>query len=138
MDAYVKALEQEAAEITEEEASVPSVSSCSKGQRAVALLRLMGLFDRPANADCLAALLEAPAISGLTDVLFGMTEAQRNIAFTRLESARLLTVNRDATGELPCIIIVDHAFSGQIRPEPLQSLRSCRLARAESFLRSSS
>jgi hypothetical protein len=35
MNAYVKALEQEGTERTEVDASVPSVCSCSKGQRAV-------------------------------------------------------------------------------------------------------
>ncbi|MEK6261867.1 MAG: DUF4062 domain-containing protein [Planctomycetota bacterium] len=71
-------------------------SEGDKGKRALALLRLLGLFDRPATADCLASLLKAPAIPDLTEPLVGMTEAQRNIAFTRLESAKLLTVNRDA------------------------------------------
>ena len=59
-----------------------------KGQRALAVLRLLGLFDRPATADCLAALLKAPAIPGLTEALVGMSEAQRNLAFTRLEDAK--------------------------------------------------
>ncbi len=80
--------------------AVPFCSNSSPGQRALAILRLLGLFDRPATADCLAALLQAPAIPGLTEPLVGMTEAQRNIAFTRLESARLLTVNRDKADTL--------------------------------------
>ena len=46
-----------------------------KGQRALAMLRLLGLFDRPATADCLAALLKAPAIAGLTEPLVGLGEA---------------------------------------------------------------
>ncbi len=75
-------------------------SGGGKGQRALALLSLLGLFDRPAAADCLAALLKKPAIRGLTGLLVVMSEAQRNIAFTRLESAKLLTVNRDAAGTL--------------------------------------
>ena len=70
----------------------------SASQRALALLRLMGLFDRPATADCLGALWKAPAIAGLTEPLIGLSDAQRNIALKRLEDARLLTVNRDAAG----------------------------------------
>ncbi len=71
-----------------------------KGHRALAMLRCLGLFDRPATADCLAVLQKAPAISGMTKALVGISEAQRNITFTRLESAKLLTVNRDAAGTL--------------------------------------
>ena len=75
-------------------------SEGEKGKRALALLRLLGLFDRPADASCLAALWSAPAIEGLTEPLIAMSEAQRNIALTRLEDAGLLTVNRDTSGAL--------------------------------------
>jgi hypothetical protein len=84
MDAYVKWFE----------------SDEEKGKRALAILCLLGLFDRPATADCLAALLKTPAIPGLTEVLVGLTEAEQNLAFTRLEAANLLTVNRDPAGTL--------------------------------------
>jgi len=50
----------------------------------LAILRLLGLFDRPATPDCLAALREAPAIDGLTDSLVTLTDAQWNLAVTRL------------------------------------------------------
>lgn len=40
------------------------------GARQLALLRLLGLFDRPADPGCLAALRETPAIVGLTEPLF--------------------------------------------------------------------
>ena len=70
------------------------------GQRAIAILRLLGLFDRPASADCIAALKKEPLIPGLTDALAGMSESQQNVAFTRLVDAGLLTVNRAVSGEL--------------------------------------
>ena len=75
-------------------------SDGEKGQRALAMLRLMGLFDRPADAGCLAALWQAPAIEGLTEPLIALSEAQRNIVLTRLADAKLVTVNRDAGGAL--------------------------------------
>ncbi len=50
----------------------------------LAILRLLGLFDRPATPDCLAALRQAPAIDGLTDSLVPLTDAQWNLAVTRL------------------------------------------------------
>jgi hypothetical protein len=42
----------------------------SDGARQLALLRLLGLFDRPADPGCLAALREPPVIAGLTEPLF--------------------------------------------------------------------
>jgi len=67
----------------------------AKGRRALALLRLLGLFDRPATAGTLAALWESEAIAGLTEPLLGISEAQRNVALQRLEEAKLLTVIRE-------------------------------------------
>src|SRR5206468_1740058 len=56
MDAYVKWFEGEG----------------TTGQRAIAVLRLLGLFDRPASGDCLGALKQPPAIGSLTESLVGM------------------------------------------------------------------
>jgi tetratricopeptide (TPR) repeat protein len=84
MDAYVRWFESEG----------------DKGKRALAVLRLLGLFDRPATADCLTALLNMPAIPDLTESVVGISEAQRNVALSRLEAAKLLTANRDAAGTL--------------------------------------
>ncbi|MBS1790832.1 MAG: hypothetical protein JST85_24155 [Acidobacteria bacterium] len=83
-----------------ESAQPPKGGTLNNGQRALAILRLMGLFDRPATADCLYALWQSPAIPNLTEPLIGITEAQRNLTLKRLEDARLLTVNRDAAGTL--------------------------------------
>lgn len=77
-----------------------NAKEAKRGHRAMAVLNMLGLFDRPASADCLHALLKAPSIAGLTDAFAAITEAQRNIVYTRLEAARLLTVNRNASGAL--------------------------------------
>jgi tetratricopeptide (TPR) repeat protein len=50
----------------------------------LSILRLLGLFDRPATPDCLAALRKAPAIDGLTDSVVMLTDAQWNLAVKRL------------------------------------------------------
>src|SRR5208283_231792 len=71
-----------------------------KGARALAMLRLLGLFDRPADAGCLHALWSLPAIEGLTEPLVALSDEQRNITLKRLADARLLTVNRDDGGAL--------------------------------------
>ncbi len=106
MDAYLAWLEQGSAGVPP--ASNPnqplaerSRSQHSQNQQlAPALLKLLGLFDRPATADCLAALWQAPAIEGLTVAIVASNPAQRNIALSRLETAKLLTVTRDASGTL--------------------------------------
>ena len=62
------------------------------GKAAVAILHLMGLFNRPADADCLAALRAEPPIPGLTEPLFvGNRDEVWHRAVERLRSARLLT-----------------------------------------------
>ena len=70
-----------------------------EGRREVAVLRLMGLFDRPADAGCLAALRREP-IPGLTEPLAGLADDDWEFCLSGLEAAKLLTVNRDATGAL--------------------------------------
>ena len=84
MDVYVKWFEREG----------------DTGQQAMSLLRLMGLFDRAASADCIAALQEPPVIEQLTEALVDLSEEQKNLALTRLAEARLLTVERDEAGTL--------------------------------------
>ncbi len=54
------------------------------------ILRLLGLFDRPATPDCLAALCAAPAIPGLTEPLVGLGERQWNTALQRLRDLDLI------------------------------------------------
>ncbi|HQR52129.1 MAG TPA: toll/interleukin-1 receptor domain-containing protein [Burkholderiales bacterium] len=98
-----------------------------KGQRALAVLRLLGLFDRPATADCLAALLEAPGIPDLTEPLAGTSAAEKNVSFSRLEAARLLTVNRDTAGALVSLdahpLLRDY-FARQLREQKPDAWRA--------------
>jgi len=89
-------------------------SDGESGARALAMLRLMGLFDRPAGAGCLRALLKVPAIERLTEPLFDIEkklfglrrdyrplDAQEiSVILTRLADAKLVTVNRDPGGAL--------------------------------------
>ncbi len=108
MDAYVEWFE----------GGVENDEENRKGLRALAILRLLGLFDRPATADCLSALWSGDPISNLTEPLVGMKETQRNVALTRLEDARLLTVNRDPSGALVSLDAHPHIreyFAKQLR-----------------------
>ena len=61
------------------------------GQPALlAILHLVGLFDRPASGDCLEALRAKPAIPGLTDAIVDLSDDQWRRAIARLREARLL------------------------------------------------
>ncbi|MFO1424389.1 MAG: hypothetical protein U1F70_12205 [Candidatus Competibacteraceae bacterium] len=88
-----------------------------EGQREVAVLRLLGLFDRPADAACLAALRREP-IPGLTEPLDGLADDDWAFCLSGLEAARLLAVNRDATGALIALDTHPHLrayFAQQLR-----------------------
>ena len=55
-----------------------------------AILRLLGLFDRPATPDCLTALCSNPPIAGLTEPLMNLSHAQWNAAIERLKELDLV------------------------------------------------
>jgi tetratricopeptide (TPR) repeat protein len=56
----------------------------------LSILRLLGLFDRPASAAALRALRAAPAIPGLTESLVDRSEEDWNLAVATLREHRLL------------------------------------------------
>lgn len=70
-----------------------------EGRREVAILRLMGLFDRPADAGCIDALRKEP-IAGLNEALVGIEDDDWEFSLTGLEGAKLLTVGCDTAGGL--------------------------------------
>ncbi|MEE8153674.1 MAG: hypothetical protein V3T53_01805 [Phycisphaerales bacterium] len=111
MDAYVAWFEREG----------------ERGRQAIALLRLMGLFDRAASADCIAALAESPVIEKLTDPLVDLNETQQNLALTRLEEARLITVDRDEAGTLlalDCHPLIREYFARRLQAEQPHAWRA--------------
>jgi len=107
-----------------------------KGHDALAVLRLLGLFDRPVTADSIDALLEPPAIKGLTQTLVKLTEAQRNLVFQRLQDAKLFTVNRDTSGaviSLDSHSLVREYFACQLRTEQPKAWRAAHRRLYEHF-----
>jgi len=60
------------------------------GARPLAVLRLLGFFDRPAAPASLAALRADPPIPSLTEALAGIKDAQWNIALNRLAECGLI------------------------------------------------
>ncbi len=57
----------------------------------LSILRLLGLFDRPAEPGCIAALCTAPAIPGLTDALVDLSAEDWNFHSANLIDYGLLT-----------------------------------------------
>lgn len=55
-----------------------------------AIMELVGLFDRPATPDCLAALLEDGGVPGLSERLAGLSHQVWSAAVARLRKANLL------------------------------------------------
>jgi tetratricopeptide (TPR) repeat protein len=84
------------------------------GQRQLAILRLLGLFDRPASDDCLAALRREPVIEGLTESLVLIEEADWNTTVGELGDCRLLAIDGSAIDSHP---IVREHFAQRLRDE---------------------
>jgi len=90
-----------------------------EGKREVAILKMMGLFDRPADASSIK-LLCSEIIPELNEPLLDLSEENWSISLSKLEESYLLTVDRAESAE---IISVDahpllrEYFAGKILPE---------------------
>jgi hypothetical protein len=73
------------------------------GKPEQSILYLLGLFDRPAEAGAMDALLAAPPIEGLTTALQGLTPQKWQLALKHLRRARLLAqADPDDPNSLDC------------------------------------
>src|SRR5260370_35690240 len=57
---------------------------------ALSVLRMLGLFDRPADEKALGVLLKPPAIRGLTESLTDLSPSEWRTILAKLRRARLL------------------------------------------------
>jgi hypothetical protein len=94
----------------------------------LAVLRLTGLFDRMATADCLDALRADPVIPGLTEAVHVMKREKWNILLRRLESAHLIKLRvTDDRGEALAIDahpLVREYFARQLRDRRSEAFRA--------------
>jgi TIR domain-containing protein len=82
----------------------------------LAILHMVGLFDRPASDDCLAALRREPVIAGLTDEIVTLDDAGWNRAVVRLRDVRLLApLDRSAPDALDAHPLVREWFGERLR-----------------------
>jgi tetratricopeptide (TPR) repeat protein len=56
----------------------------------LAIMHMVGLFDRPASCDCLRALRGKPAVEGLTEPIVKLDDGEWQRAVARLREVRLL------------------------------------------------
>ena len=92
----------------------------------VAVLRMLGLFDRPADERAFEALLKPPAIPGLTEALTGLSTRQWQTILARLRRARLLAgEDPHNPGDLDTHPLVREYFGEQLRSEGAAAWREC-------------
>ncbi|MFO8008012.1 MAG: tetratricopeptide repeat protein [Candidatus Brocadiia bacterium] len=86
------------------------------GTAELAVLRLMGLFDRPAVAGAIEALRAEPPIPGLTEPLSDISERQWKYALRDLRKHGLLAPEDDEEpGALDCHPLIRKHFADRLR-----------------------
>jgi tetratricopeptide (TPR) repeat protein len=104
-----------------------------EGKRQLAVLHLLGLFDRPADADSLAALRRRPVIDGLTEPIISLSEAQWNIAISRLQECGMVSLRRNdvspvaSSPSLDAHPLVREYFAQQLRAQSLRAWQSAHI-----------
>jgi hypothetical protein len=92
----------------------------------LSVLRMLGLFDRPADERALAALLKAPAIRGLTELLTDLGPIEWRTILGRLRRARLLSgEDPQNPGYLDSHPLVREYFGDQLRCQQTEAWKEC-------------
>jgi tetratricopeptide (TPR) repeat protein len=84
----------------------------------LSVLRILGLFDRPADEKALRALLSEPAIKGLTESLTRLSPTEWRMILSRLREAKLLAgEDPQNRGQLDTHPLVREYFGEQLRDQ---------------------
>ena len=90
------------------------------------VLRMLGLFDRPADEKALEALLKPPAIAGLTESLTDLSPSEWRTILARLRRARLLAgEDPHNPGHLDTHPLVREYFGEQLRSQRTEAWKEC-------------
>src|SRR6201984_1668281 len=82
----------------------------------LSILRILGLFDRPADEKAIAALLAQPVIRGLTESLTQLSLIERRTILAKLRRARLLAPeDPNCPGHVDTHPLVPEFFGEQLR-----------------------
>lgn len=88
----------------------------------LAALRLLGLFDRPAPADCLAALRGGDSIPCLTEEWTGTRATDWNIALRRLQEINIVSVSEN--GAVDCHPLLREYFAMRLKEKHPDAFRA--------------
>jgi hypothetical protein len=92
----------------------------------LAVLRMLGLFDRPADEKALGVLLEPPAIQGLTESLTDLSPNEWQTILGRLRRARLLAgEDPHHPGHLDTHPLVREYFGEQLCNQRTEAWKEC-------------
>jgi hypothetical protein len=92
----------------------------------LSVLRLLGLFDRPADEKALGALLKPPTIYGLTESLTGLSPPEWRTVLAKLRRARLLAgEDPHNPGCLDTHPLVREYFAEQLRDQRTDAWKEC-------------
>jgi hypothetical protein len=92
----------------------------------LAILRMLGLFDRPADEQALGALLKSPSIPGLTESLTDLRPTEWQTLLAKLRRARLLaSEDLHNPGHLDTHPLVREYFGEQLRSQQTEAWKEC-------------
>jgi tetratricopeptide (TPR) repeat protein len=92
----------------------------------LSVLRMLGLFDRPADEKALEALLKPPAILGLTETLADLSPTEWRRILARLRRAKLLAgEDPHNPGHLDTHPLVREYFGEQLRSQQKAAWKEC-------------
>ena len=92
----------------------------------LSVLRMLGLFDRPADENVVGVLLKSPAIPGLTESLINLSPTERRAIVARLRRARLLAgEDPHHLGDLDTHPLVREYFGEQLRSQRPEAWKEC-------------
>jgi tetratricopeptide (TPR) repeat protein len=92
----------------------------------LSVLRMLGLFDRPADERAIEALLSPPAIPGLIESLTNLRPAEWRSILAKLRRARLLAgEDPHNRGQLDTHPLVREYFGEQLRSQRTEAWKEC-------------
>ena len=92
----------------------------------LAVLRMLGLFDRPADEKAVGALLKSPAIPGLTESLTDLRPTEWRTILAKLRRARLLAgENPQNPGYHDTHPLVREYYGEQLRSQQTNAWKEC-------------
>jgi len=92
----------------------------------LSVLRVLGLFDRPADEKALGALLKRPAIRDLTESLTDLSATEWRTILAKLRRARLVAgADPHNPGDLDTHPLVREYFGEQLRSQRTEAWKEC-------------